>query len=137
MRTGINWIFRGIAIVVLILTIVQPVLGPFAFFRSGDSIDYETIHAIIGSVIFYLTILLVLLVFFTRFRRRWVTRMCCVALVVATFFQLGLGYESNGDAGLLAYHIPLGVLVFLLALLVAALSFGLRLTPATNHLSSR
>jgi hypothetical protein len=45
----IGWIFRWLAIAAALLATVQPVLGPFAFFRSGDPLDYETIHLVLSQ----------------------------------------------------------------------------------------
>jgi hypothetical protein len=127
MRTTMQWIFRGSAIVAALLATVQPVLGSFAFFRRGDLVDYETIHLVMGGIIYNLAILLVVLVLFTRFRRRWTLFSVCLLQYGLIHTQLRLGLGSNDDAGLLAYHIPVGVLIFFLSYLTVALGFGLRL----------
>jgi hypothetical protein len=125
MRTTIGWIFRGVAIVAALLATVQPVLGSFAFFRSADPMDYETIHLVLGGIIYNLAILLAVLALFTRFRRRWILFSACLVQYGLTHIQLRLGLGSNTDAGLLAYHIPVGVLIFFLSYLMVALGFGL------------
>jgi hypothetical protein len=127
MRTTIQWIFRGLAIVTALLATVQPVLGSFALFRGANSVDYETIHLVVGSIIYNLALLLAVLVLFTRFRRRWILFSVCLVQYGLTHIQLRLGLGSNNNAGLLAYHIPVGVLIFFLAYLKVALSFGLHL----------
>jgi len=127
MRAAIQWIFRGFAIVAALLATIQPVLGSFAFFRRGDPVDYETIHLVVGGILYNLAILLAVLVFFTRFRRRWILFSVCLVQYVLIHIQLRLGLASNEDAGLLAYHIPVGVLIFFLSYLTVALAFDLRL----------
>jgi hypothetical protein len=121
----IQWIFRGLAILAALLATVQPVLGSFAFFRRGDAMDYETIHLVLGGILYNLALLLAVLVLFTRFRRRWTLILVCLVQYGLTHIQLRLGLGSNDDAGLLAYHVPVGVLIFFLAYLTVALSFGL------------
>lgn len=127
MRPKSQWIFRGLAIVVALLATVQPVLGSFSFFRPADATDYAVIHEVAGSLIFYLSVVMAVLTFFSKFHRRWAILGCCLVLFVAAQGQLALGVKSNDDAGLLAFHIPLGVFIFLLTYLIAALSFGMRL----------
>lgn len=124
MQTTIRWIFRSLAILAAILASIQPVLGSFAFFRRSDSIGYETIHITAGSGIYYLSVLLGLLSLFTGFRRRWSLLSICIVLFVISQVQLLLGIESDTDATLLAYYIPLGVLILLLTYVIAGLSFG-------------
>lgn len=137
MRSVVQWVFRVTAVVALILTIVQPVLGPFAFFRPGDPVDYETIHLAVGGIIYNFAIVLVVLALFTRFRHRLLLFAISLVQYGLLHLQLLLGLESNDDAGLLAYHIPIGVLIFFLALLTVALSFGVSLTSGGDARSSR
>jgi hypothetical protein len=125
MRTTIGWIVRGSAIVAALLATVQPVLGPFALFRGGGAVDYETMHLVVGGILYNFALLLAVLVPFTKFRRRWILFSVCAVLYGLTHLQLRLGLGSNDGAGLLAYHIPVGVLIFFLSCLAAALSSGL------------
>jgi hypothetical protein len=48
----------------------------------------------------------------------------CLVQVVAVHAQLFLGVRSETNASLLAYHIPLGVLILVLTYLIAGPSFG-------------
>ena len=125
MRSTVGWIFRGAALLAALLTTIQPVLGSFSFFRFGDAISYNTIHLVVGAGIYNLSLVLVLLAAFTRFQRRWLLLGLCIAQYAALHGQLLLGLESRDNAQLLAYHIPLGVLILLLSYLIAGLSFGL------------
>jgi hypothetical protein len=127
MRGAIQWIFCGLAILAALLTTIQPVLGSFAFFRRGDAIDYETIHLVVGGFIYNLAILLAVLVLFTRLRHRWLLFALCLVQYILIHIQLRLGIGSNEDVGLLAYHIPVGVLIFFVTYLTVALTFDLRI----------
>jgi hypothetical protein len=115
-----------LAVIAALLATVQPVLGPFALFRGGDGLDYETLHLVVGGLLYNVVLLPPLLVPFTRLRRRWVIFAICLVQYGLTHLQLRLGLGSNEDAALLAYHIPVGVLLLGLSYLTAAMSFGLR-----------
>jgi hypothetical protein len=124
MRSTVRWVFRGAALFAALLATVQPVLGSFSFFRFSDSISYDTIHTVVGAGIYYLSMALAALAVFTRFQRRWVLLAVCLVQVVAVHAQLFLGVRSETNAILLAYHIPLGVLILVLTYLIAGPSFG-------------
>lgn len=119
--------FRGLAVIVFILTAVQPFLGAFSFFRPADSTDYTAFHAIIANTLFLLALVLFGLVFLARFERHLAMLIWTGLLVLSIVSQIGLGYSSRDDKTLLAWHIPSGVAVFAFALIVMLLSFGLRL----------
>lgn len=57
---------------------------------------------------------------------RWALFALCLVQYGLVHLQLRLGLGSNDDAALLAYHVPLGVLIFFLACLTMALAFGVR-----------
>jgi hypothetical protein len=118
-----------VAIVAALLATVQPVLGSFAFFRGRDSVDYESMHLVVGGIIYNLSILLIVLALFAGFQRRWLLLAVCLVQYGVTHIQLRLGLGSNDDAGLLAYLIPVGVLIFFVSYLPVALSFGLHVEP--------
>jgi hypothetical protein len=130
MRKAIQWVFRGLAIIAALLATVQPVLGPFAFFRGADAVDYETIHLIVGGILYNAAFLLAILAWFTQFRRRLLLLVVCVALYGLTHLQFQLGLGSSDDGSLLVYHIPVGVLIVLGAYLTVALGFGGELEPS-------
>lgn len=129
MRTAVGWAVRGLAAAAALLATVQPVLGPFALFRGADPVDYETLHLVVGGILYNVVLVLVPLAPFTGFRRRWFLFGVGLVQYGLVHAQLLLGLASNDDAGLLAYHIPLGVLIFLLSYLTLALSLGLRFEP--------
>jgi hypothetical protein len=127
--TTLRWIVRGSAVIAALLATVQPVLGSFAFFRRGDAVDYDTIHLVVGGILYNLVLLLVL-VPFNRLRRRSTLFGVCLVQYGLTHLQLRLGLGASDDPGLLAYHIPVGVLIFLLSYLTVALGFEVHLTSS-------
>jgi heme A synthase len=108
------------------LTVLQPVLGAFSFFRSGDDLGYTAMHEMIANILFLLTLALLVLIFFAGFQHRNRMLGWTAALLVGVVSQIGLGYSSRDDLTLLAFHIPSGVAVFAFALIVMLLAFGLR-----------
>ena len=90
--------------------------------------DYEMTHLVVGGILYNTVILLAVLAFFTKFERRWKLFWISVVQHGLVHIQLLLGLGSNENAGLLAYHIPVGVLIFFLSsYLTVALAFGLQL----------
>ncbi len=130
MRKAIQEVFRALAIVAALLATVQPVLGSFAFFRGGDAVAYEPMHLIVGGILYNAALLLAILAWFTQFRRRGLLLVVSLALYGLTHLQLRLGLGSNEDGSLLAYHIPVGVLIVLVAYLTVVHSFGGELEPS-------
>lgn len=124
---GLQRAFRWLAVATFILTAIQPILGASGFFRAADDIDYTAIHEMIANLLFLCAVLLLLAAIVAGFQRRSTMITWCAALLVVTSFQIGLGYSTRDDAQLLAVHIPAGVLVFALALMVLLLSYGLTL----------
>ena len=136
MQYVMQWLFRGGAILGALLATIQPVLGSFAFFRRADSVAYEMIHLVVGGILYNVPVLLALLamvIFFTRLRRRWLLFVLCLVQYGLTHLQLRLGLASNQNARLLAYHIPLGVLIFFVAYLMVALAFDMRFGSKTHR----
>lgn len=125
MRLMLGWIVRGSAIIAALLATIQPVLGSFAFFRGADSVNYDTLRLVVGGILYNVALLLAVVTPFTRFQRRWILFTICLLQYGLTHLQLRLGLGSNDDASLLAYHIPVSVLIFFVAYLTVALGFGL------------
>ena len=130
LRSALQWVIRGLAVVAALLATVQPVLGPLAFFRGAGSVDYATLHLVTGGILYNIVLLLAVAALFARFRRRWLLVAVWLAQYALVHLQLRLGLGANEDAGLLAYHIPLGVLIFFVAYLTVALGFGMRFEPS-------
>lgn len=90
--------------------------------------DYGKLHLVVGGILYNVVILLALLALFTRLRRRKLLFSICLAQYGLLDLQLRLGLGSNDDPGLLAYHIPLGVLIFF----VSSLTVAPRVWPASR-----
>lgn len=125
-------IFRWLAVLTFALTALQPVLGAFGFFRNADDLDYTAMHEMIANILFLLALALLVLTFFAGFRHRNRMLGWGVALLIAVVSQIGLGYSSRDDATLLAFHVPSGVAVFAIALIIMLLAFGLRFERDTT-----
>lgn len=117
-------IYRWLAVIILALTMLQPVLGGFGWFRDRD---YINMHAMVANTIFPLSVLLLVLALVAGFRRRLRMIGWSLALVILVTSQIGLGYSTRGNLTSAAIHIPGGVLVFGAALIVALLSYGMTL----------
>ena len=117
-------IYRWVALLALILTTIQPVLAGFGWFRDRD---YINMHEMLANVIFLVAALLLVLSFVAGFRHRMRMIGWSVALVVLVVAQIGLGYGSRESLTAAAIHIPVGVLVFGAALMVALMSYGMTL----------
>ena len=123
-RALLTRIYRWVALLALALTTIQPVLAGFGWFRDRD---YISMHEMVANFVFLAAVLLLILSFVAGFRHR--TRMIgwSVALVVLVIAQIGLGYGSRESLTAAAIHIPVGVLVFGTALMVALMSYGMTL----------
>ena len=130
LQTILQWTIRGLAVIAALMTTIQPVLGSFSFFRSAGPVNYEMLHLVVGGLLYNVVLLLAVLTLFARVHRRWLLFIICLAQYAAVHLQLRLGLEANQDVGLLAYHIPVGVLIFFLSYLTVTLAFGRRLAPS-------
>ncbi len=123
---GVRKAVRWLALIVVILTAVQPFLGSRGFFSSSDA--SLSAHEGIANLLFLLALILVPLTFLGQFERRWTMVGWSVGLLVAISAQIGLGYSTRDNMEIVTYHITLGVLIFGAALILTLLSYGLRLS---------
>lgn len=121
-------LYRWLAVIVFILAAAQPVLGAFGFFENRD---YMAFHEILANALFPLALLMLGLSIVAGFQRRGRMMLWSFILTALIVSQIGLGYSTRSDASLTAYHIPAGVLVFGVALLVVLMSYGMRLNRET------
>jgi hypothetical protein len=117
-------IYSWLALAILALTLLQPVLGGVGWFRNRDYINF---HEMVANLIFLLAVLLLLVALVTDFQHRLRMIGWSVALVIVVTAQIGLGYGSRESLTSAAIHIPVGVLVFGTALIIALLSYGMTL----------
>ena len=116
--TPASIVHRGLAITLVVLVLLQAVIaGQFLF--GGWAID---LHGWIGNGSFALGVVLVVLAVRSAVGNRGVP--VAVALVVAMFVQTGLGYAGRTALGAASWHVPLGVLIFGLAVVHATLLCG-------------
>jgi hypothetical protein len=93
--------------------LLQAILAGRGWFLDGDIIR---VHGHVGNVTFLLTVALALL---GRAATRSIRAVApLVLLVILTTIQIGLGYAGRDNAELAAWHVPNGVLIFGLSVLV-------------------
>ena len=104
------WWYRWVSILTAVLMLIQPILAGQFLYKSHDNL--VDVHQMVGYLIFLTSGAQLALAFMAR-------RTYGVGLVVhnAVLFilviaQIGLGEVGKDHPGQLAYHIPLGVLLF-------------------------
>ncbi len=118
--------FRGIAVIVFVMTAAQAFLGSAGFFRTSDGDDFTAVHGFIANALFPLAVILFGLVFLAQFQHRNRMLIWTGLLLIAIISQIGIGYSARDNVSLLSWHIPSGVAIFGFALIVMLLSFGFR-----------
>jgi hypothetical protein len=99
--------FTGYVLALLVL--LQAVVAGRSLFGNWDI----EVHGWMGNATFALGVVLVVLAVRSGAGRTSV--LVAAALVAALFAQVGLGYAGRTAAGAAAWHVPLGVLIFGLA----------------------
>lgn len=135
MQAVARWAFRVSALVVAVLATVQPALGAFAYFRPSESVELDTLHLVAGGILYNFVLAMAVAAAFTGLRLRWWLLGLSGAQYGLVHGQLLLGLESRDDPTLLAYHVPLGVLIVLVAWVTAAIGFGAR--PGWREVEAR
>ncbi len=96
-----------LAVLVVVGIFVQSVL-------AAQHIAFESpieLHGFIGSAVFGLQAVLVVLVFMDRVSTE--LKVTALAIIALLFVQIGVGYAGrSGGHGITALHIPLGVALF-------------------------
>ena len=97
----------AVAGLVVVAIFIQSVLaGQHLVF--GSSI---VLHGIIGSTVFLLQVVVIVLVFLDRASMEH--KVTAIVIFGLLFAQIGLGYASRtGGSSLVAMHIPLGIVLF-------------------------
>jgi hypothetical protein len=113
--------FRWLTLVTAVLVLLQA-----AFAGRGISINYDFIdyHEILANILFLFAIAQLVLVFLIGIPGQSGKRMLVLnaVLVLLMLVQTGLGYSGRDSMEARAWHIPLGVLIFGLAVLIAAMA---------------
>lgn len=109
-KSGPVWWYRWLSILTAVLLLVQPILaGQFLFNGKNDYVD---IHEMLGNVILLTAAGQLVLAFLARATYGIGLVGHNAGLVVLVVAQIGLGYSGRDNTDSLAYHLPLGVLLF-------------------------
>lgn len=119
--------YRGTAALLALLVLVQAVIAGQATFGQWDI----EVHGWLGNGTFAVGLVLLGLAIVTKPDR--IGLAVVVALVVAMFAQIGLGYAGRTAAAAAAWHVPLGVTIFGLAIYNLSLSYR----PTTANVGAR
>ena len=103
------------------LVTLQPVLAGQGWFQDRQFID---IHGYVANAIFPVSLLLLGLALFAGFRRRNLLVGWSFLLVVLVVSQIGMGYSAIGRPNIAALHVPLGVIVFGVSLMLMLFTYG-------------
>jgi hypothetical protein len=109
-KSGPVWWYRWVSILTAILLLIQPVLaGQFLYNGHGGLKD---VHEALANVIFITAAGQLVLAFLAR--RTYGVGLVGhnAGLLVLIVAQIALGYSGEDHPKSLAYHIPLGVLLF-------------------------
>jgi hypothetical protein len=110
-RQGFAQLLRYVAPLVPLCILVQAIFAGQGIFIDTDQFD---IHGGLGSLTLLLALIQAVLVFFGGFRGRGagLALGLSLALVVLIIVQLGLGYSGRDGGNAAAWHVPLGVAIF-------------------------
>jgi hypothetical protein len=109
-KSGPVWWYRWVSILTAILLLIQPVLAG-QFLYNGHS-GMKDVHEALANVIFITAAGQLVLAFLAR--RTYGVGLVGhnAGLLVLIVAQIALGYSGEDHPKDLAYHIPLGVLLF-------------------------
>ncbi len=113
--------FRWLTLVTAVLVLIQAVFAGRGISINYDFIDY---HEIMANILFLVVVAQLVLVFLIGIPGQAGKRMLVLnaVLVVSVLVQTGLGYSGRDSMEARAWHIPLGVLIFGLTVLIAAMA---------------
>lgn len=116
---------RGLAVLVALLVLAQAALAGRFLFVDHDAVNIHQIIANILPLLVFADVALVL-----RSRTEWSkqTIFMTPSLAILVIAQIGLGYAGRDSANAAAIHVPLGVLIFGMAVVVASAAFTDRST---------
>ena len=116
-------LYRVLSLVTAGFVLVQAVLASQWLFK-GES-DLLDVHEIIANVFFLIVVLQAVLTILIKFPGRWGRQLLALngILVLLTLVQTGLGYSGRDSADAKAWHVPMGVLLFGLAVAISAVAW--------------
>lgn len=115
--------YQVIATVSAVIVFLQAVLAGQFLYTEPDAKDA---HEILANVLFITVALQLLLAVVLRNAGGLRTIIWNAALLVLVISQIGLGYSGRDDADAASIHVPMGVLVFGLSVLIAGMAFSQR-----------
>jgi len=117
---GMYRAYQALAVLTALLLIVQPILFGQSLYNDHDYID---IHAIVANGLAFVVAVQVVVCFLGRSKWGFATVVWNAILFVLIVAQIGLGYSAEDSDGAAQVHIPLGVFMFGLGLIIALLGF--------------
>ncbi len=114
--------YRLLTLITAALVLLQAVFAGQWLFKGNE--DFLNLHEIMANVLFLGLVIQLLLAFLIKFPGQSGRLIvgANAALVVLTTMQIGLGYSGSDSANATAWHVPLGVLLFGLAVGIASYS---------------
>jgi cytochrome b len=127
---GLVSAFKGASHLVAALILVQAIIA--GLFISGEESGAKDIHEIVGNILFVVVVAQLILAYLVRSWGRFNQFPWVAVLAILTFVQLGLGMASEDESIAEAIHIPLGVMIFGLAVVVSVVSLMQDRTDASE-----
>ena len=114
--------YRLLTLVTAALVLLQAVFAGQWIFKGSS--DLLRAHEIMANVLFLALVVQLFLAILIRFPGQTGRLLvgANAAMVVLTTVQIGLGYSGEDSADATAWHVPLGVLLFGLAVAIATFS---------------
>ena len=119
-RPGLATAFKVSCHLTTLLVILQAVLA--GLFISGEELDAMDLHEVMADVLIVAVAAQLLFAFLVRGWSEFGLTYWVVGLLVLSVAQIGLGYASEDNTFPEAVHIPLGVFIFGLALVISTLA---------------
>ena len=131
-RPNLLPVFRWLTVLTAVLVLVQALFaGRGLWLGLRNYIDY---HEILANILFLLAVAQVVLVLVIRIPGAMGKRLLAMNAVLAVLMlvQTGLGYVGRDEMEARAWHFPVGVLIFGLAMLIAAMAMQIERTGTTD-----
>lgn len=119
-RPGLVTAFKVSCHVTTLLVLLQAVLA--GLFISGEEHDAMDVHEIMSNVLIIVVAVQLVLAFLVRRGSPHQLVYWVGLLFVLSVAQIGLGYGSREDTLWEAIHVPVGVFIFGLALVISTLT---------------
>ena len=115
------WWYRWVSILTAVLLLLQPILAGQFLYNGKD--DLKDVHEALSNVILLTAAGQLVLAYLARKTFGVGLVGHNFGLLVLVIAQIGLGYAGRDNSDNLAYHIPLGVLLFGMGCVAPLLGF--------------